>query len=204
LFTAVHSFSPDTVLPKPVRDRLVAELGKRLDVDIEEALTSPKLKLQLSPAELDSSLLELYEVMIESPGGDLLKLIGGGGAIALQNLYLRRQAEKERMRNGWLPDVFPSLVDEREDDGEASPLQRIRWAMRKNIPSTKNYLGSFTASQKSNKLSASKVDKGGPLKMTLSRPSSVSAVTYSTVGMRPHSFSRAPARRGSSFVSILI
>lgn len=169
------------VLPKPIRERLVAELSKRLDIDFEEALTSPKLKLQLSPAELDSSLLELYEVMIDSPGGDLLRLIGGGGAIALQNLYLRRQIEKERRRSGWLPDVFPSLVEETDDDGEGGPLQRIRWAMRKNIPQNSNHRNPFNLSQQNAKHS----NKNSGLKM--------SASTGSSLSMRPqHSFYGAP------------
>ena len=189
-----------SVLPKPIRERLVVELSKRLDIDIEEAITSPKLKLQLSPADLDSSLLELYEKMIESPGGDLLRLIGGGGAVAMQNLYLRRQVEKERVKNGWLPDVFPSLVDEADDDvmGDG-PLQRIRWAMRKNIPpsstgSTGNHRGPFTLSQ-ANKRPVS--DKDTRLKMSSSLPVPM-YVGHSL------SHSRVPSRRGSMRMSLLI
>ena len=183
-------------MPKPIRERLVGELSKRLDIDIEEAITSPKLKLQLSPAELDSSLLELYEKMIESPGGDLLRLIGGGGAIAMQNLYLRRQIEKERMKNGWLPDVFPSLVDEADDDGAVEgPLQRIRWAMRKNIPqSTGNYRGPFTLSQASKRPAK---DKDTRLKMSASLP-------VPMLGGQRSSCRRVPSPRSSMRMSLLI
>jgi hypothetical protein len=190
------------VLPKPVRERLLTELSKRLDIDFEEALTSPKLKLQLSPAELDSSLLELYEFMIDGPGGDLLRLIGGGGAIAMQNLYLRRKAEKERMKNGWLPDIFPALMDEVEDHADAGPLQRIRWAMRKNIPLTNTKRRNvFLPKQKNNKSStSSKSSQDSSLKMSAMTCHSMSPM----FGSRQSSFCCAPPQRGSIYMSPLI
>ena len=105
------------VLPKSIRDRLVTELDKRLEIDIDQFLDSPKLRLKLSPAELDKSLLELYDTVSESPGGDILRLIGGGGVVALQNLYMRRRSERERWRKikegaTFSPlDIFPSYVE---------------------------------------------------------------------------------------------
>ena len=132
------------VLPKSVRDRLVTELDKRLEIDIDQFLDSPKLRLKLSPAELDKSLLELYDTVSESPGGDILRLIGGGGAIALQNLYMRRRSERERWRKmkegaAFAPlDIFPTYVD---DDGsmdneinDGTPTQLIRQSLRRNLP----------------------------------------------------------------------
>jgi hypothetical protein len=139
--TNIHFF---VVLPKSIRDRLVAELDKRLEIDIDQFLDSPKLRLKLSPAELDKSLLELYDTVSESPGGDILRLIGGGGAIALQNLYMRRRSERERWRKikegaTFSPlDIFPSYV---EDDGsmdnemnDGTPTQLIRQSLRRNLP----------------------------------------------------------------------
>jgi hypothetical protein len=73
-------------------------LDKRLDLDIDEILDTPKLRIKLSPAELDKQLLELYDTISESPGGDVLRILGGGGQIGLQNLYLKRHAERERWK----------------------------------------------------------------------------------------------------------
>jgi hypothetical protein len=132
-----------SVLPKSIRDRLVAELDKRLDLDLDSLLESPKLRLKLSPAELDKSLLELYDTMSESPGGDILRLIGGGGMIAMQNLYIRRRAERERwrkMKEGSTLsalDIFPSYVDDVDVDDaryDGTPTQLIRQSLRRNLP----------------------------------------------------------------------
>jgi hypothetical protein len=116
----------------------VADLDKRLDLDIDELLESPKLRLQLSPAELDKSLLELYDTVSKSPGGDLLRLIAGGGQIGLQNLYMRRRTQKNVYQQGVFAEFFPSPLDDdsdREDPTRRTPVQRIRWALRKNAPS---------------------------------------------------------------------
>jgi hypothetical protein len=125
------------VLPTQLRDRLVADLDKRLDLDIDELLESPKLRLQLSPAELDKSLLELYDTVSKSPGGDLLRLIAGGGQIGLQNLYMRRRTQKNVYQQGVFAEFFPSPLDDdsdRDDPTRRTPVQRIRWALRKNTP----------------------------------------------------------------------
>jgi hypothetical protein len=117
----------------------VAELDKRLDLNIDEFLDSPKLRLKLSPAELDKSLLELYDNMSESPGGDILRLVGGGGFIAMQNLYMRRHAERDRwrkLREGVALDIFPTYVDDVDavDDKDKSVTQMIRRSLKRNIP----------------------------------------------------------------------
>lgn len=137
------------VLPKFLRDRLLSELDKRLDLDIEEMLASPKLRVKLSPAELDQSLLELYDKISESPSGDLLRLIGGGGSIAMQNLYMRRKAQKELQR-GVMPELLPSLSNyETETNKEtfSTPTQLVRWAMRKNLPNNRQAATSAAASK---------------------------------------------------------
>jgi len=110
------------------------ELNKRLDLDIEEFLESPKLRLKLSPAELDKSLLELYDNISGGPSGDILRLIGGGGAVGLQNMYMRQKAQKDLM-HGMRPDLFPRLPDEAMSEEKIrTPTQWVQWAMRKNIP----------------------------------------------------------------------
>ena len=129
-----------TVLPRKLRERLAEDLEKQLDLDIDEILESPKLRLKLSPAELDKSLLDFYDKMSASATGDVLRLIGGGGQIGLQNLYIRRQALKKRDRSG--RDVFPfdsiDLEDPSDSDedveSDRTASQWIRWAIRRNLP----------------------------------------------------------------------
>lgn len=124
-----------TVLPKALRDRVVSELDKRLDFDFDEFLSSPKLRLKLSPAELDRSLLEFYDTVSESPSGDLLRLIGGGGAVGLQNMYMRQQAQKELLRKGSVPTFLPPPLDLSEsEDRDRTPSQWVRRVMQKNRP----------------------------------------------------------------------
>jgi len=128
-----------SVLPKPLRDSLLKELDKRLDFDFDEFLSSPKFRLSLSPAELDKSLLELYNTISESPSGDMLRLIGGGGPVGLQNMYMRRQAQKELMRRGSVPSFFPPPFDEAEAEGTGrTPSEWVRFVMQKNRPDVKN------------------------------------------------------------------
>ena len=127
------------VLPQSLKTRLVSELDKRLDIDIDELLESPKLRVKLSPAELDQSLLKLYDAVSAGPGGDILRVIGGGGSVGLQNFYMRRHAERERwqrMKDGrGFEDLFPKYVDDDsafEEGRTASQL--VRWSLKKNVP----------------------------------------------------------------------
>jgi hypothetical protein len=127
------------VLPKFLRDYFISELDKRLDLDIDEIIESPKLEVNLSPAELDNQLLELYNKISESPGGDVLRLIGGGQEIGLQNLYIKRQAKKNRSRGKEIQDAqrqhrFPFVFDGNEW-GIGTASQRVKWALQRNIPS---------------------------------------------------------------------
>ena len=153
---------------------MLSELDKRLDLDIEEILASPKLRVKLSPAELDQSLLELYDKLSESPSGDLLRLIGGGGSIAMQNLYMRRKAQKELQR-GVMPELLPSLSNyETETNKEtySTPTQLVRWAMRKNLPNnrqaattaaTSKYKASKSKSEESLQMSTFSFERPAPL-----------------------------------------
>jgi hypothetical protein len=136
------------VLPKPIGDRLVAELDKRLDLDIDDVLDTPKLRIKLSPAELDKQLLELYDTLSESPGGDVLRILGGGGQIGLQNLYLKRNAERGRWRklreklNGpggyknqtIMMSLIPSFAvdDVTTEEFQRTAAQWVRYSLRKN------------------------------------------------------------------------
>ena len=80
------------VLPQELQNKMVKELDKRLDLDVDELLASPKLKVELSPAELDKILLEFYNGVSEGPGGDVLRMIGGGANVGRQKYYMKQQA----------------------------------------------------------------------------------------------------------------
>ena len=187
-----------------MRDRLVSELDKRLDLDIDALLDSPKLRLKLSPAELDKSLLELYDTMSESPGGDILRLIGGGGMVAMQNLYIRRHAERERWRKlkegsaFSALDIFPSYVDDVDIDDErydGTPTQLIRQSLRRNLPK-------ITPRVKSSKTKAVETKSDTPSMCSL--PTSFyssSCLAQEWNGLRP---APKPFRRGATKFSILI
>ncbi|KAL7580794.1 hypothetical protein ACA910_001072 [Epithemia clementina (nom. ined.)] len=134
------------VLPKKLKERLAADLQKKLDLEIEEMLESPKLRLKLSPAELDKTLLELYDSISAGPSGDVLRVIGGGGSIGLQNMYMRRQAMKQRRRSGRSgSDLFPFDLGDTDLQQEGDRSTRIRWALRRNLP-PKNSMDSSSSS----------------------------------------------------------
>lgn len=123
------------VLPPKLKEQLTAELGKRLDLDIDKILESPKLQLQLSPAELDKRLLELYEGVAEGPSGDLLRVIGGGQDVAFQNLYIKRRARRERQKSfsHSMGESFGSFETDEFDGNQRSASQRVRRALRRNM-----------------------------------------------------------------------
>jgi hypothetical protein len=129
-----------TVLPSGVRQRLVNELDKRFDLDIDFILESPKLRLQLSPAELDKRLLELYKQVADGPSGDVLRIIGGGGRqeVALQDLYIKRHAERQRAKNrrNEANLSFGPFVALGEESGveKRTVSQWVNWALRRNLP----------------------------------------------------------------------
>lgn len=123
------------VLPKSVRDGLVKDLDKRLDLDIDELLTSPKLELKLSPAELDKQCLELYDSVAEGPTGDLLRIIGGGNDVAMQHRYMKRKALKQLKEARSVNATAPFFVEESPDSADdKSASQLVKLAMRKNLP----------------------------------------------------------------------
>jgi len=94
-----QEFQQSNVLPKELRDVVIKELDKRLDLDVDKLLSSPTLKLQLSPAELDRLLLDFYNTVVDGPSGDVFRWIANGSATcATQYLYLRNQEIKARRR----------------------------------------------------------------------------------------------------------
>jgi hypothetical protein len=123
------------VLPPRLKQRLSSELGKRLDLDIEKILDSPKLQLQLSPAELDKRLLELYEGVTDGPGGDLLRVIVGGKDVAFQTLYIKRTEARKRRKNAANPRsvVFGPFDDERDENARTAS-QWVQRALKRNLP----------------------------------------------------------------------
>jgi len=126
-----EEISQSSVLPNRVKQSLVNELDKRLDLDIDFILQSPKLQLELSPAELDKKLLELYKNVADGPRGDVLRIIGGGNDVALQDFYVKRKRrqsslspanggdaqEKERTTSQWVNSVLNRNIptNDRED-----------------------------------------------------------------------------------------
>jgi len=133
------------VLPKDIQQKLVAELDKRLDADVELLLGSPKLKIQLSPAELDRQLLDLYNNLSESPSGDVLRVIGGGSTVGRQNYYLRQQALKaareKRLskRNEDRARFRPSLPQPVDGDEDATASSWVQKALRRNLLQSSDY-----------------------------------------------------------------
>jgi hypothetical protein len=101
-------------------------------------LASPKLRIKLSPAELDKQLLELYDAISESPGGDVIRVVGGAGRIGLQNLYLKRQRQNITESNNILDDTIISLMpafdvkDVRTSEKQRTASQWVRWSLRRN------------------------------------------------------------------------
>ena len=125
-------------MPGPLKERLLSELDKRLDLDIENVLETPKLRLKLSPAELDKQLLELYIRVTDGPGGDILRMFGGSQEIAQQNLYLKNHAKRERARNKVnqtsLAFGQSDALDEDTDAEKRTASQWVKWSLRRNFP----------------------------------------------------------------------
>lgn len=118
------------VLPKDLQHRVVSELDKKLDIDLDTVLASPKLRLKLSAAELDKQLLELYNKVSQSPSGDVLRVVGGGTDVGKQNLYLRQQAMRGQKRK---PSRDRNLLDGEvyEEEGAAG---LVRLSLKRNFP----------------------------------------------------------------------
>lgn len=121
-----QDISKTNVLPKELQQRLITELDKRLDVDLDELLSSPKLRVKLSPAKLDKLLLELYDSVTEGPSGDVFRVIGGGANVGMQNLYLKQQQTKIA-KMGYLEDYS-------DEFDELTPTALVKRALSRNFP----------------------------------------------------------------------
>jgi hypothetical protein len=178
------------VLPKGLRDVIVKELDRRLDLDIDELLTSPKLEFKLSPAELDKQLLELFESISKGPSGDLLRIIGGGADVALQHNYMKRQARKQLSAANAMNFTAPFFVDnsfENTDENSRTASQWVRWAMSRNLPTngtTPVYFRPQKSSGEPSKVRATpsqKEEKDNNMRMSLRQPgTSMSMHDYSS------------------------
>jgi len=127
------------VLPKVLQMSLIEELDKRLDLDIEAILQSPKLRVQLSPAELDKRLLNFYNDVTGGPGGDVVRVISGGSvSVGRQHLYLKQKARKQRRRNELAHNRFSRSQFNEElnntDENDRTPSQWVRTALNRNLP----------------------------------------------------------------------
>jgi hypothetical protein len=181
------------VLPKGLRDVFIKELDRRLDLDFDELLTSPKLEVKLSPAELDKQLLDLFESMSKGQSGDLLRVIAGGGNdVALQHRYMKRQARKQLSAANALNFTAPFFADssfENTDENSRTASQWVRWAMRRNLPTNGTTPLYLRPTQKSaeepRRVQATpdqKEEKDNNLRMSLLRPgSSLSMYDYSSL-----------------------
>jgi digalactosyldiacylglycerol synthase len=195
-----------SVLPKPLREKMLSELNKRLDLNLDEILESPKLRLKLSPAELDKACLEVHDKISQSPSGDVLRVLCGAGSIGLQNLYMRRQAikQKRRDRTGESVPYFLDDVD-MEEESERMPVQRIRWAMRRNLPKKNGKSSTLPARKKATAVEQTTQTRDTPSMSALGRKPPPLTVPSSWVGMRSASSLklRPPVCRSKS-VSLLI
>jgi len=116
------------VLPNRVKQSLVNELDKRLDLDIDFILQSPKLSLKLSPAELDKQLLDLYKNVADGPRGDVLRVIGGGNDVALQDRYVKRKKRRLKNRQSLLGPVTSA------EEKERTTSQWVNSVLKRNLP----------------------------------------------------------------------
>lgn len=208
---------PFAVLPKGLRENIVKELDRRLDLDFDELLTSPKLEWKLSPAELDKQLLELFESISKGPSGDLLRIIGGGNDVALQHSYMKRQARKQLSAANALNFTAPFFVDnsfENTDENSRTTTQWVRWAMSRNLPTKGTTPLYFRPSRKSAEELGSvqttpnqKEEKDNNLRMSLRQPgtsmsmhdySSLRSSSWSGMAVPPSSRLIANARRLSA------
>lgn len=121
------------ILPIPLQKRLVAELEKRLDFNIDEILSSPKLRVQLSPAELDKQVLDFYVDVAHGPYGDLFRVIGGGFSVGRQNLYLKQQARKLKRQQESVEFKNKFFGTSKKDSGYFVAPSNIRSALERNL-----------------------------------------------------------------------
>jgi len=114
-----------------MRQTFLRGLKRRLDIDNASVFETQAWNttvfeaqawnISLSPAELDASLLDLYNgaakglrydtvekkrtSSLTNSSGDVLRTLVGGGPIAFQDAYMRKQHKNNKIRMGMLPDA---------------------------------------------------------------------------------------------------
>lgn len=157
-------------------------------MDIDFILQSPKLRLQLSPAELDKKLLELYKNAADGPRGDVLRIIGGGNDVALQDFYVKRKSLQSRLGPATNGDT---------GENERTTSQWVTSVLNKNLANTE-----FGAARKG--FEANKKDDPDEMKMCLT---SRHHPTFSHFSSCQSAFTKRPScprRNGVSSFSLLI
>lgn len=171
-----NEIQESNVLPKPVQDRLVSELNKRLDLDLDDILGSPKVRLSLSPAELDKQLLDLYEKVTEGPGGEAVRFVFGGEYTAKQP---NKKAKNKDISNIVIQDSS-QLTHQKNvgaqveilEESEIIPSKRVSRTLARNLPRLKKTMISSVeveSGEKETKIiddtDDSGVSRGGSLNM---------------------------------------
>ncbi len=123
---------------------MLAELDKRLDIDVDELLSSPKLKFQLSPAELDRQLLDLYNAIIDNPGSDIIRTVLGGANVGRQSYYLKQQALKAKrtakLESSESKAAMPQFLEDVGIGENATATTWIKRTLRRNLQSSSSFL----------------------------------------------------------------
>lgn len=188
LFVSHYFFGSILVLPNRVKQSLVNELDKRLDFDIDVILQSPKLRLQLSPAELDKKLLELYKNVADGPRGDVLRVIGGGNDVALQDFYVKRKSLQSRLG--------PANSGNTEEN-ERTTSQWVNSVLKKNLANTE-----FGAARRGSE--ANRKDETDEMKMCLTSRHGRTFTQFSSCQSAFTKRPSCPGRSGVSSFSLLI
>jgi hypothetical protein len=129
-----QEISKTNVLPKDLQLRLIAELDKRLDVNLDELLDSPKLRVKLSPAKLDKLLLDLYDSVTKGPSGDVLRVIGGGANVGRQAQYIKQQQKMANMQDQGNSPIFDFSSFANNSVEASTPSGLVRRALKRNFP----------------------------------------------------------------------
>ena len=167
------------------------ELDKRLDLDIDFILQSTKLRLQLSPAELDKQLLELYKNVADGPSGDVLRIIGGGADVAMQDQYVKGKTKSSTNPQS-LFGPFDALGEDSEEERTAS--QWVNSVLKRNLPKTE--VGAVRRGD-----NADRKDKSNDMTMSLSNTSRPHR-PFTCISQRPTAFTDSfCVGRGRSRVS---
>lgn len=178
---------------------MLNELDRRLDLDIDEILESPKLRLKLSPAELDRKLLDFYNRVSESPGGDVIRVIGGGQNVGMQNLYMKQQAQKQLRQNAAkiadLDLAFLPAFSDVDDDEVRTATQWVRRALRQHLPSPRTNNSSFLSKSATKSTTGTRAKNDDLTKMSLGLPAAprvsyqpltaIRTVRFGSTHMRP-------------------